>query len=318
MTDPGHGLGGDAVRDRFRGCLLGLAVGDALGAPFEGRPQVPAGEVDEWAQSRAALRWTDDTAMTIGVAESLVACEGFDGAHMAAVLAEAYAAEPWRGYGAGPPQVFAALARGLAWDEAAAGLFGGQGSHGNGGAMRAAPVGLVAADREDAARIACAQARITHAHPLGQQGAAVQAVAVAWAVKASEGADPGEVLEEVRRVDTASPLRETLDRLSTIATDAPPREVAAVLGHGVAAAEAVPAALHAFLRHPRSFPGVVHDAIALGGDTDTIASMAGAVSGALLGADAIPAAWRQRLEGADRLVTLADALHALRPPRGEE
>lgn len=303
------------MRDRFRGCLLGVAIGDALGAPFEGRPRVPAAELDAWARARAALRWTDDTAMTIGVAQSLLARDGFDGAHMATVLAEGYAAEPWRGYGAGPPQVFAALDRGLAWDEAAAGLFGGQGSHGNGGAMRAAPVGLVAADRDEAARLGRAQARITHAHELGQQGAAVQAVAVAWAVRADDDADPDDLLAEVDQVETASPLRETLDRLTSVSTEAPPQEVAAVLGHGVAAAEAVPAALHAFLRHPRSFAGVLRDAIALGGDTDTIASMAGAVSGALLGAHAIPDAWRERLEDADRLVTLADALLALRQVR---
>jgi hypothetical protein len=61
--------------------------------------------LERWTSATEPLRWTDDTHMTIGLAESLPDCGGFDGEH----LTRTYNAEPWRGYGAGPPQVFTAL-----------------------------------------------------------------------------------------------------------------------------------------------------------------------------------------------------------------
>ena len=85
----------------------------------------------------------------------------------------------------------------------------------------------------------------------------------------------------------------------------------ALLGNGVEAHESVPTAIYTFLRYPDSFADVVGYAISLGGDTDTIASMAGAVSGAYLGLDAIPEAWRENVEGSARLQELADSLHVL-------
>src|SRR5262245_20895453 len=132
--------------DRFRGCLLGLAVGDAVGAPFEG---VPAdwvfwveGTVPELLAQPPAepLRYTDDTQMMIGVAEALVA----DGEVRPEALLRRFAAnyEPDRGYGRGARQLLEAVGRGDEGDGLAENLFPG-GSFGNGAAMRVAPVGLL-------------------------------------------------------------------------------------------------------------------------------------------------------------------------------
>jgi poly(ADP-ribose) glycohydrolase ARH3 len=79
----------------------------------------------------------------------------------------------------------------------------------------------------------------------------------------------------------------------------------------MATTEALPAALYAFLRHPESFTEAVLYALSPGGDTDTIASMTGALGGAYLGERAIPAVWRERVEGAAHLRDLADALLAI-------
>ena len=99
---------------KFRGALLGVAVGDALGAPFEGSFQIDDVALKRLAHDPGRMWYTDDTHMTLGVAESLVERRGFDGGHMAAVFARHFAAEPWRGYGAGPPQLFALLQQGIA------------------------------------------------------------------------------------------------------------------------------------------------------------------------------------------------------------
>lgn len=79
---------------------------------------------------------------------------------------------------------------------------------------------------------------------------------------------------------------------------------------GIAAAEAVPAALFAFIRHIDSFTDAVTQAVQLGGDTDTIAAMTGALAGAFHGTTAIPTPWRTRLEACDRLDALAEELFA--------
>jgi ADP-ribosylglycohydrolase len=89
-------------------------------------------------------------------------------------------------------------------------------------------------------------------------------------------------------------------------------QISELLGTGVTAQEAVPMALYCFLRHAGSYPDVIHHAVFIGGDTDTIACMAGAMSGAYLGAEAIPAAWRDAVReekwSARAIEALADRL----------
>lgn len=308
----------DWLHDRFRGALVGTALGDALGAPFEGRPKVDGGDVRAWQDAAEPLRWTDDTAMTIGVAESLTARGGFDGADMAARFVAHFDAEPWRGYGSGPPQVFAEIRAGAPWDEPATRLHQGRGSFGNGAAMRAAPFGLLAyRDPAEAARMASAAAGITHTHDLARQGAAMQAFATAWLASADPGqvdTAAGQLVDGLRSVAPDPALQQRLDALASLPSQAPVATVVEVLGNGIAALDAVPTAVHAALRNRHSFRDTVGYAVSLGGDTDTIAAMAGALTGALHGCSAVPPAWLHRLEARERLVDLADDLHSAAPP----
>lgn len=298
------------LREHVRGALLGTAVGDALGAAFEGQNVVDPSDLERVTSSNGVLRWTDDTHMTVAMAESLVAVGAFDGADMAAKFVAAHAAEPWRGYGAGPPRIFAAITAGAVWDQPARELFGGGGSFGNGGAMRAAPAGCFhAGDPGAAAELSRRAAAITHTHELALQGAALQAASVAWLV--GQGPSTG-LLEAVRRVAPAEEFQRRLAMIGELAK-ADPRQAVERLGNGVAAVEAVPAAMWAFLHNPGSFEGSVRGAILMGGDTDTIAAMAGAMAGAALGVGAIPEPWRRRTEAAERIVGLADALYRAAP-----
>lgn len=270
-------------------------------------------DLTAWERAGEPLRWTDDTHMTLAFAESLIECGGFDGDHLARTFAQRYREEPWRGYGAGPPQVFALLERGTGWREAGQRLFGGQGSFGNGAAMRVAPAGLLGrSDPTEAVRLARESALVTHAHELGRQGAALQARAVAFLADVPIGRlDTSGLMAALREAAPAPEYGRQLDALLAIRPEASAGEAATVLGHGISATEAVPAALHAFLRHPGSFVDAVRRAIMLGGDTDTIAAMAGALAGAFLGLSAVPATWRNRLEDADRILAVADGLHRL-------
>ncbi|MBE0480428.1 MAG: ADP-ribosylglycohydrolase family protein [Dehalococcoidia bacterium] len=304
----------DRLRDRFRGALLGVAVGDALGAPFEGMGMVHSADLERLHAAPGRLCYTDDTHMTLGMAESLVAMRGFDGENMARTFARNFRQEPWRGYGAGPPQVFRMVEEGTPWDKAGRMLFGGTGSFGNGAAMRVAPCALAYhQDLEKVIAVAAQSASITHAHQLGIEGAVLQACAVAFLIRCNARV-PFEkrALVEFLEFRAASPVyRQKLERVKSLTPDATAADIVRQVGNGIEAYEAVPAAICAFLRHPDSFSKAVLCAISLGGDTDTIACMTGALSGAYLGESAIPVPWREGVEGAGRLRELADALLAL-------
>lgn len=260
------------------------------------------------------LIYTDDTHMTIGVAESLLECRGFDGTHMASRFVHNYAEEPWRGYGPGPPRVFRLIAGGEPWDQASAHVYPG-GSFGNGAAMRVAPVGLFFHDDPiQLRRVAHGSSLVTHSHPLGMEGAALQAMAVAMAV-VEDPATPLDISSFVCRLHdwcTEDVYRSKLDRFPLLLERVDERlEVVTELGHGIEAFNSVPTAIFSFLSHATDFVSTVTYAVSLGGDTDTIASMAGAISGAYLGADALPLDWQERLENRDYISQLADRLWRL-------
>src|SRR6478736_5375445 len=137
---------GPSLADRFIGCLLGLAIGDALGACFEGQSPEQIGRryrsVEQLIGSppEGELWYTDDTQMAIGVAQTLIACGRIDEQVICKRFAENYV--PQRGYGRGARAVLEAMIEGKDHQSLAANQFPG-GSFGNGAAMRVAPVGLV-------------------------------------------------------------------------------------------------------------------------------------------------------------------------------
>lgn len=169
------------VWGKYLGCMLGSALGDAVGEL--------AFQFPEESRLRAAiaaaprLRYTDDTAMALGLAESLAHKQGLDPQHLGQTWHRHFNREPWRGYASGPPKLFQLVEQvGFTYEEAARRLFDGQGSLGNGAAMRVAPLGLFFQDAPDLYDKAAASAAVTHAHPLAQDGAALQALAVAVVV----------------------------------------------------------------------------------------------------------------------------------------
>jgi poly(ADP-ribose) glycohydrolase ARH3 len=257
--------------------------------------------------------------MTRCVAEWLLAGEDPAGERLLARFAAAY--EPWRRYGPGTEAILRLYAEQPAqWRELSTVAIP-QGSYGNGSAMRVAPVGLAYfGDPERAAAVAMESSRPTHSHALAYQGAVLQCAAVATAT-ASTGFAPEVFLQTLRaRLARFADLMQDTSRFAR-ALDAVERGltrgascavVSEELGTGIAAHEAVPMALYCFLRHPDSYADAIHQAVFIGGDTDTIASMAGALSGARLGVGAIPRGWRDAVReetwSAERIEQLADDL----------
>jgi len=318
-------IGADSWAYRVRGSILLAACADALGAPFEGAVEVDPDEVVRLLEKPPdRLRWTDDTALTLVLADHLSRRQGtIDQDELAIEFAAEWSRDPDRGYGAGASEQFARIAAGVSWTRTSAELFAGQGSFGNGAAMRVASVGLVPGLGLSAvAARARRSAAVTHTHPLAQDGAVVQAVAVALAARSAESAPIAvdqflaAVAAQVRTPEFRSALAQVQALTRRCAT---PSQVAEAVGNGVNAVQSVPAALAAFLASPEWPREVVRFAICVGGDTDTIAAMAAAICGARRGEKDLPVLWGLRVEASRRLSRVASALATLdnaRPRHG--
>jgi poly(ADP-ribose) glycohydrolase ARH3 len=296
--------------DRFTGCMLGLALGDACGAPYEGGPV----ERLLWrligTTRQGEMRWTDDTQMSLDLAESIIDKRALDPDDVALRFGSSYR---WsRGYGPGAAKLLKRIAKGQPWQQANRAIFP-AGSYGNGGAMRAPMIGLLHARHPDqladAARLS---ASITHAHPLGMEGAALLATATALALGTRA---PLAILQGAAAACTLTPFTTRLATADTSlrsGTELTPRQVRQQLGNGMAAAHSCVTALYLAQRFlDRPFAELLAFAAACGGDVDTISAMAGAVWGAANGAAALPQAQLARLEQAERVRSAGQRMHAL-------
>lgn len=280
--------------------LDGLSLGDAFGERFFGPPGVIASRIAARELPGGEWAWTDDTAMALSVCEVLEAHGQVDEDALAAAFARRFAREPGRGYGGGARDVLTQLGRGTPWALAAGALFDGQGSMGNGGAMRAAPVGAYFAG--DVGRVveeARRSAQVTHAHEDGQAGAVAVAVAAALVVQGTRGE------RLVREVLPHVPPGETRDGVSR-ALDVPPstapEDAARVLGSGsrVLACDTVPFALWCAARHLESFEDALWCTVAGLGDRDTTCAIVGGVVALRVGRAGLPGAWLARREALSR------------------
>lgn len=299
------------MRNRYEGSLLGLAVGDALGGKFEAQSAEAIrarfrSTADLIAYPQEEIWYTDDTQMAIGVAEALIQRGEID----EDVLCRAFVANyvPSRGYGRGARVVLEAMEENRDYRLVASQHFPG-GSYGNGAAMRVAPVGLLFCD--DPRRL-WEQARLsalpTHVHPLGIEGAQLLALAVALCTK-MDTFDRNEFFGTLIRSCESAEYRSKLEQAAqTRSTDG-----LIALGNRIEALHSVPASIASFALTPDSFEETICNVIFLGGDTDTLAAMAGALSGAFLGATRLPSRLVALLESSPKggayIRQLADHLH---------
>lgn len=289
---------------RARLALEGLSVGDALGEtcfhPDRFRDLIEAG----LATAEVPWPWTDDTAMALALFEVLAADGAIDPDMLAKRITERFVAEPWRGYGPGAFRMLGAVAGGADWSEASRSMFGGQGSFGNGSAMRIAPLAGYFADHdfETVAEQAAISAIVTHAHPEGVAGAIATAVAGAYAWKNRESRSDAAVrlglLETALRHTPASDVRDGIERAIAIGLDSSPEAAAAALGNGsrVSCQDTVPFCLYIAARQLDDYRTGILQAIRVGGDIDTSAAIAGGIIVLAAGLDAVPAPWRERRE----------------------
>jgi ADP-ribosylglycohydrolase len=297
--------GHTARMKRAQVALDGLSIGDAFGQRFFLR--VPWPRIENRVLPEAPWRHTDDTAMACAIVEVLAHAERIDQDLLAQRFAARFSEDPHRGYGGGAYQLLGEIARGEPWRQASAALFQG-GSFGNGGAMRAAPIGAYFAD--DIERVvaeARASAEVTHAHPEGQAGAVAAAVAAAYAATRGAGPSAGEGL--ISFVLEHTPTGETRDgiaRAAEIPLSAAVHRAASELGTGeaVTAMDTVPFCMWCAARHLDDFEEAMWTTVSGLGDRDTTCAIVGGIV-AMSTQKPVPELWRTSRE---RLHLAWDAL----------
>lgn len=326
------------------GCLLGLACGDALGAPVEFidragilRRYGPDG-IRGFAPHHGlpAGSWTDDTQLAGATARGILDWRAAPGwAEQAGTPADldALTLAVWQRYvewlnspecplGSPGSTTLTALRAGrpLALSDPV-----NPGGKGCGGVMRVAPLGL--AGLGEAAFEAGARAgTLTHRHPTSDAACGFLALLVDHLVNVP-GPDLADAIDAARKVLVTRPgHRSTLDAVDTAvrlaAEGGDPYAAISQIGHvgaegphghgkGWVAEEALGIGLYCALRFPEDFAAGVDAAVNISGDSDSTGAVCGAILGAVLGASAIPAVWRRQVADADELTALGARLAAV-------
>lgn len=275
---------------RMERALEGLSVGDAFGERFFQPPPVLIDALQRRQVPAAPpWKWTDDTAMALSIVETLRESGTIDPGALAQRFARRYFAEPARGYGGGAHTLLTELSQGVSWAKAASSLFDGQGSMGNGAAMRAPPLGAFFADAELSTVVeeAHRSAVVTHAHPDGQAGAVAIAVAAACLAR---GDTRAQVWTHVLALTPSGETRSGLEKASRLGFDVPVHHAAEALGSGARAlsSDTVPFSLWCALRHHDDFVEAMWNTVAGLGDRDTTCAIVGGLVGLI---DPPPKAW---------------------------
>jgi ADP-ribosylglycohydrolase len=314
-------------QDKFRGAMVGTAIGDALGRPAEGmspnRIRATFGELTDfhpwhgWREGPVGT-FTDDTEMALCIAESFVELGRFDPVD----VAERFRVWGYIGRGMGTATRAACrrLDEGMAWNQS------GSASAGNGAAMRAAPLALIAPfDIDELRRISAESAIITHADPTAVASTVAVAFTVAYLLHTPVGTlDLDELLSGLdqalagiadpelpeRRVAGTSTLLSRIHEVFAMRSESI-EDIFRLTQNGAFVMESLPAAFGAFISNVENPERATIDAVMGGYDSDTIGAMAGAFAGAYHGYRALPSRWTDDIEFGSGLTGLADGLSVL-------
>ena len=273
--------------------LNGLSVADALGGFFEMCTRLPA-HVRLQEPPAPPWHWTDDTLMALSIVDILAQHHSVHQAELSQSFAWRY--EHSRGYGSTTRTLLKHFRAGEDWHAAAAAVHDGQGSWGNGSAMRAAPIGAYFADDlEQVVDQAERSAVVTHTHAEAIAGAIAVALAAAWAWRIRDTAAPtaGDFIDLLVPQVPPSEVRNGLLKARELASDTLPEQAAHLLGNGthVSCPDTVPFAVWNAAANLAHYEQCIWNALRGLGDTDTTAAIGGGIVVLFTGHSAIPHTW---------------------------
>ena len=320
------------LRDRFRATLLGAAIGDALGFPYEGASPATLARIrniaDDFSiRSRGRLskgRFSDDTQLMLAIAESILIAGKIDGRTVAARIAQLWFEGQILYADPVCTEAVERFLQGMPWMSAGSAI----GMATNSAAVRAAPIGLFHFDTiEKIPRDAEIQGVVTHKDPRSLAGGAAMAAAVAISLGDPLPADTFclRVAAVVRALDPE--LSRHIEQLPQLISFEPEAAARVISNAGLSPLlpkdcrgisnfvyPSVLMALYGCLRSRGDFRTCMELILRAGGDTDSVACMAGALMGAQFGCGVIPSRLGKGVFDGPRIVQTADALFKLKQP----
>ena len=275
--------------------LEGLCCGDAFGERFFIPEEVALSLIDQRAIPFPPWIFTDDTMMAISIVSTLEDHAEIDGDHLARSFARNY--DPSRGYGPAMHELLGSIRQGGYWRREAQSLFGGQGSFGNGSAMRVAPLGAYFADDLDkVVQQAERSAVTTHRHAEAVAGAIAVALATALARQhgnSSQLLSTGEFLQQIHQRTPSSEVRNGIQRAIDLPEGTAVQVAVSALGNGsmATAQDTVPFALWSAACHLPNYEEALWATVSGLGDRDTTCAMVGGIVVMYAGAESIPKEW---------------------------
>ena len=308
---------------KFHGCLMGCGVGDALGQPFEGKFGIHLRDIIDITKFYRGI-YTDDTQLTLAIAESLIRKERFDPEDLGKRFVE-WLDEPPIGPGFTCLSGAHKLLEGTSWKNS------GINSGANGAVMRISPVGLYYRDNiEDLIKVARQSSEITHTHVGAYSSAIVIARAVAYLTNNDEIRVDDflncllDSIKEIKIEDFKEHITSLKDYLNQKPADAlmkigllgvkPPFYDPRMEGMGIIhpyACSTTLGALYSFLYHQDTYMKAVELAVKGGGDTDTVGAICGAIAGTWNGIESIPKNLIMDLRKNEKITTVATNLYSL-------
>ncbi len=271
--------------------LEGLSVGDAFGERFFATPGVVERMIELRAMPRGPWAFTDDTIMAVSVCDVLREHGDIEPDRLASLFAARYMQDRGRGYGGTAHRILTRIAQGEEWATVSASVFGGSGSKGNGGAMRAGPIGAYFGDDlASAVEAARRSASVTHSHDEGQAGAIAVAVAASWATGGHP--NPATLFDVVLAHTPDSVTRAGVRKAADLSLGYDVRTAVAALGNGtgIIAEDTVPFALWCAARHLDDFEEAMWTTVSGLGDRDTTCAIVASIVAVRPGI-VLPATW---------------------------
>jgi ADP-ribosylglycohydrolase len=285
----------DERLNRARIALEGLSVGDALADQFFMHEDIAMTLIRNRALPKEPWRFTDDTNMALSIYHILRRRGEIIQGELANSFARYY--DGSRGYGPAMHGLLLRMGDGGNWQELAINLFSGQGSYGNGGAMRVAPLGAYFADD---LQVVTAQARlsaeVTHAHEEGIAGTIAVAIATAFSYQLSKEKrrpDRRTFCDMILQYVPDSEVKSGIRRARDIDVNTSVEHAAAMLGNGyqVTAQDTVPFVIWCAGEYLDNFEEAIWNTLSALGDRDTTCAMVGGIVATYTGIEGIPAEW---------------------------
>lgn len=280
--------------DKIIGSIVGGAIGDCLGRPYENQKGIRLKE-EKW-------KITDDTQMTLATCEAITKSRKVDPAIIAKTFVQWHRREPFRGLGASTCKALLELSQGGHWA-----LVGRKGemAAGNGAAMRIAPLAFcLDADTQQAKTVIRDVSRITHHNEEAYVGALAVVIAIRCAWKEPPNLDClfSTLIDKL----PDSSIRDRLIDICKLDNNLSISEIAKIYGSSGYVVETIPLVIYSLNYFQKlGFQTLLQELVALGGDSDTIASITGQIIGSFIGFNALPKDLVNALPTSDNIFTIA-------------